>query len=111
MKIPSTDPNNTPARLIAVKSNSATSAVPAGAGSASNQSAQLAAPTDRAQLSNLSNYLASALSGSSAHVAKLFVLGSAVSSGQYHVDAQTVSGSIIQHSIEFGGSRYLGLST
>jgi anti-sigma28 factor (negative regulator of flagellin synthesis) len=111
MKISPSEPNNTPPHLIAVKSNSTTSAVPGGAGSPSKQSAEPAAPSDRAQLSNLSNYLASALSGSPAHVAKLSELGTAVSNGQYHVDAYTVSGSIIQHSIELGGSGYLGLST
>ena len=31
-----------------------------------------------------------------------------MSSEQYQVDAYVVSGSIIQHSIEFGGARYLG---
>jgi flagellar biosynthesis anti-sigma factor FlgM len=87
---------------------------PAAAGSAaSNQlpPAATSAPTDRAQLSNLSSYLAAALSGSAAHVAKLAKLAAAVSSGQYQVDPQAVSGSIIQHSIEFGGSAYWALST
>ena len=68
-------------------------------------------PTDRAQLTNLSSYLASALSGSAAHVAKLAKLAAAVSSGQYRVDSYAVSGSIIQHAIEFGGSAYWALST
>ncbi len=68
-------------------------------------------PTDRAQLSNLSSYLASALSGSLAHVAKLAKLAAAVSSGQYQVDSYAVSGSIIQHAIEFGGSAFWVLST
>jgi hypothetical protein len=77
---------------------------PAGAG-AKQQPAQ-AAPNDRAQLSNLSSYLASALAGSPAHVAKLSELGTAVSSEQYKVDAYVVSGSIIQHGIEFGGAHY-----
>jgi anti-sigma28 factor (negative regulator of flagellin synthesis) len=68
-------------------------------------------PTDWSQLSNLSNYLASALSGSAAHVAKLAKLAAAVSGGQYSVDSYAVSGSIIQHTIEFGGSAYWALST
>jgi anti-sigma28 factor (negative regulator of flagellin synthesis) len=68
-------------------------------------------PTDRAQLTNLSSYLASALSGSAAHVAKLAKLAAAVSSGQYQVDSQAVSGSIVQHAIEFGRSAYWALST
>lgn len=82
-------------------------------GSASNQPLKLdpSAPTDRVQLSNLSSYLAAALSGSAAHVAKLAKLAAAVSSGQYHADSYAVSGSLIQHSIEFGGSAYLALST
>ena len=69
------------------------------------------AASDQVQLSNLSSYLASALDGSPAHVAKVGELGAAVSSGQYHVNADAVSGSIIQHSIEFGGASYLALST
>lgn len=69
------------------------------------------APPDQVDLSNLSSYLASALSGSPAHVAKVEKLATNVSSGQYHVDSYAVSGSIIQHSIEFGGSAYLALST
>lgn len=68
-------------------------------------------PTDRAQLSNLSIYLTSALSGSGAQVAKLAKFAGAVSSGQYQVDSDAVSGSIIQHTIEFGGSAYWALST
>jgi hypothetical protein len=68
-------------------------------------------PTDRAQLSNLSSCLAAALSGSAAHVGKLTKLGAEVSSEQYQVDSYAVSGSIIEHSIQFGGSAYRALST
>lgn len=68
-------------------------------------------PTDRVQLMALSSYLAAALSGSPAHAAKLAGLASEVSNGQYHVDASAVSGSIIQHRVEFGGSAYGGLNT
>ena len=59
--------------------------------------------SDRVQLSGLSSYLASALNGSAAHAAHVTQLTGTVSSGQYKVDAYAVSGSIIQHSIEFGG--------
>lgn len=68
-------------------------------------------PTDRTELSSLSSYLTAALSGSAVHVAKLANLGAAVSRGRYQVDSHAVSGSIIQHSIEFGGSAYGALST
>jgi anti-sigma28 factor (negative regulator of flagellin synthesis) len=105
MKIYGSDPNNTP------KLNPATSAGPVGTGATGQRSVGSDVPTDRAQLSNLSSYLASALDGSPAHAAKLSELGAAVSSGQYHVDIHAVSGSLIQHSIEFGGSSYLGLTT
>jgi hypothetical protein len=54
---------------------------------------------------SLSRYLASALSGSAPHLAKLSKLSATVSSGQYHVDSFAVSGCIIQHCIEFGGTR------
>ncbi len=56
---------------------------------------------------SLRSYTASALSGSSAHVAKVSKLSAAVSAGKYHVDAYAISGSIIQHSIEFGAANYL----
>jgi flagellar biosynthesis anti-sigma factor FlgM len=102
MKIPPSGPNNAPGHSFGVKLNS--SATPADSGGSGG-------PTDRVQLSSLSNYLASALSGSPAHVAKISELETAVSEGQYHVDAYTVSGNIIQHGIEFGASGYLGLST
>jgi flagellar biosynthesis anti-sigma factor FlgM len=83
---------------------------PAGTGSASKQPAGQEVASDQVQLSNLSSYLASALSGSPAHVAKVSELGAAVSSGKYRVDAKAVSGSIIQHSIEFGGAGYMTLN-
>jgi hypothetical protein len=38
-------------------------------------------------------------------------VGPEAASDQYHVNADAVSGSIIQHSIEFGGASYLALST
>lgn len=80
---------------------------------ASNQLPKAASstPTDRVQLSNPSSYLASALSGSAAHVAKLAKLAAAVSGGQYQVDSYAVSGSIIEHGIEFGGNAHWALST
>jgi anti-sigma28 factor (negative regulator of flagellin synthesis) len=54
---------------------------------ASSQKQTLSIPTDRAQLSQLSSYLVSALSGSSAHVSKLLELGAEVSNGRYQVDS------------------------
>jgi anti-sigma28 factor (negative regulator of flagellin synthesis) len=69
------------------------------------------AASDQAQLSSLSSYLASALNGSVSQVAKVNQLSADVSRGRYQVDAYAVGGSIIQHSIEFGGTGYLGLST
>jgi anti-sigma28 factor (negative regulator of flagellin synthesis) len=110
MSINRSDANNTPARFV-VKLNSVAPAGPAGTGSASKQPVQSSEPSDRAQISGLGSYLASALSGSPAHAAKLSELGAAVSKGQYQVDAYAVSGSIIQSSIEFGGSSYAALST
>ncbi len=83
---------------------------PAGSRTASKQPAAQTPPSDRAQISSLGSYLASALNGSPAHVAKVNELGTAVSSGQYQVHAHAVSGSIIQHSIEFGGASYLSLN-
>ncbi len=69
------------------------------------------AASDEAQISNLSSYLASAFNGSALHLAKVSELGAAVSSGRYHVDTYVVSGSIIQHALEFGAGSYLGLTT
>ncbi len=62
--------------------------------------------SDQVQLSSLSAYLATALEGSPAHVAKMGELSSALSAGQYQVDSYAVSGSIIQHAMEFGGASY-----
>ncbi len=59
--------------------------------------------SDQLQISNLSTYLAAAMSGSPAHVAKLSALGTAVASGQYKVDSGVVSEGLIQHSLLFGG--------
>ncbi len=78
----------------------------AAGGSASKQLLPPKAASDQVQLSNMSSYLAAALMGSPAQVAKVSQLSAAVSSGQYQVDAFAVSGSIIQHSIELGGSSY-----
>ena len=83
----------------------------AGAGSVSKPSAGQSVATDEAQLSSLSGYLSSALTGSPTHLAKVSELGAAVSTGQYHVDSFAVSGSLIQHGIEFGGASYSALST
>lgn len=69
------------------------------------------AQSDQVQLSSLSAYLASAISGSPAHVAKMSELSATVSAGQYHVDSYAVSGNIIQHAIEFGGAGYSALTS
>jgi len=68
--------------------------------------AGLTAPeaSDQSQISNLSTYLAAAMSGSPAHVAKLVALGTAVASGQYKVDSGVVSERLIQHSLFFSGA-------
>src|SRR5277367_5429153 len=102
MKIFPSDPNSTPP----VEQSAGVG--PTAAGSKQPMTQNVA--SDRAQLSNLGAYLASALSGSPAHVAKLSELGAAVSSEQYHVDAYELSGSIIQHGIEFGGTSYLAVN-
>jgi|ERR1700722_12543912 hypothetical protein len=102
MKIFLPDPNSTPG----VDQSAGVGPTTAG----SKQPVTQNAVSDRAQLSNLGTYLASALSGSPAHVAKLNELGAAVSSEQYQVDAYVLSGSIIQHGIEFGGASYLAVN-
>jgi flagellar biosynthesis anti-sigma factor FlgM len=79
---------------------------PAGLTGASKQPAAQNAPSDQVQLTGMSRYLAAALNGSPAQVAKVSELGAAVSSGKYRVDADAVSGSLIQHAIEFGGGSY-----
>jgi flagellar biosynthesis anti-sigma factor FlgM len=84
---------------------------PAGAVPVSQQPVRQETPSDQVQLSSLSTYLASALSGSPAHVAKVNELGEALSSGRYQVDAHAVSGSIIQHSIEFGAASFLAVNS
>lgn len=83
---------------------------PAGTSSVSKQPAAASAASDQVELSGLSSYLTSALNGSPAHVGKLSKLAAAISSGQYHVDAHAVSGSLIQHAIEFGGGSNLSLN-
>lgn len=75
-----------------------------GTGSVSKDPVGQQPVSDQVQLSGLSSYLASALNGSASHVALVTELSGTVSSGQYKVDAYAVSGSIIQHSIEFGGA-------
>lgn len=62
------------------------------------------APTDQAQLSNLSGYLAAAMAGSPNHLAKLGALSTAVGDGKYSVDARVVSDHIIQHSLLFSAA-------
>jgi hypothetical protein len=75
-----------------------------GTGSVSKGLVERQPVSDQAQLSGFSSYLTSALSGSAVHLAQVTALTGTVSSGHYQVDAYAVSGSIIQHSIEFGGA-------
>jgi anti-sigma28 factor (negative regulator of flagellin synthesis) len=79
------------------------SAAPAGAGNGAARSAAVEA-SDQSQISNLSTYLAAAMSGSPTLVAKLSALGTAVASGQYKVDSSVLSEGIIQHSLLFSGA-------
>ena len=72
----------------------------------SKQASGVREPVDFAQLSGLGAYLAAALSGSPARMAKLVELARAVSARKYSVDSYSVSGSIIQHVIELGGTAY-----
>jgi len=100
-----------PGSKTASQLNPSASVGAAGGAPATTQPVRQEAASDQVQLSSLSKYFASALEGSPAHVANVNQLSVAVSAGQYHVDAYAVSGSIIQYSIEFGGSGYLGMST
>jgi anti-sigma28 factor (negative regulator of flagellin synthesis) len=80
---------------------------PAGLSGASKQPSPQNTASDQVQLTGMSRYLAAALNGSPAQVAKVSELSTAVSSGKYRVDAYAVSGSLIQHAIEFGGGQPL----
>lgn len=84
---------------------------PAGSNGASQQPAPQNPASDQVQLTSMSRYLAAALNGSPAHVAKVSELSTAVSSGKYRVDANAVSGSLIQHAIEFGGGQPLAVTS
>lgn len=55
---------------------------------------------DGVQLSNLGRYLGSASNRSPAHIEKLTALSGAISAGQYNVDPFTISGSLIQYSLQ-----------
>jgi flagellar biosynthesis anti-sigma factor FlgM len=96
-------PNSEPASGL----NPAPSVAPPDGNSPSQQAVRPDAISDSAQLSALGGILASALQGSPAHVAKVSELGAAVSSGRYRVDANAVSGSIIDYSL---GEHSLGRS-
>jgi anti-sigma28 factor (negative regulator of flagellin synthesis) len=102
MKIPGPDSNS----ISGLNPSSGVGAP--GTGSASKQLVGQDEASDQVSLSSLSSYLAAAVNGSPAHVANLNQLSASLSSGQYHVDAHAVSGSLIQHTIEHGGSSYLG---
>jgi hypothetical protein len=101
---------------ISQTSPKATSGVnsPAGVGPPGAAASQLpvkpAPPPDQVQISSLASYLFAAVNGSPAHVAKLAELSADVSLGRYQPDTFAVSGSIIQHSIEFGAGSYFALS-
>ncbi|HEX5227575.1 MAG TPA: flagellar biosynthesis anti-sigma factor FlgM [Bryobacteraceae bacterium] len=104
MKISRSDSNHNTAKI-----QPASAVGPGSVAPAPTPNPPSGAPTDQVELSALSKYLAAALSGSPEHAAKLAGLTSAISTGTYLVDAFKVSASIIQHSIEFGGSAYRGL--
>ena len=83
---------------------------PAGLSGASKQPSPQNTASDQVQLTGMSRYLSAALNGSPAQVAKVSELSTAVSSGKYRVDAYAVSGSLIQHAIEFGGGQALAVT-
>lgn len=74
-----------------------------GTSSSVAQNATSASP-DGVQLSSLGQYFAAANNISQSHVEKLSALGGAISAGQYNVDAFTVSGSLIQYSMQAHGA-------
>lgn len=98
MKI--SDPNGTPLAGLGVSKG-----ITAGAGRQPGKSAR-AAVADQIQLSDLSASLAATQSESPPHLAKLSSLAAVVSSSRYVVDANLVSASIIQHTLQFGGATY-----
>jgi hypothetical protein len=81
-----------------------------GVGPANPASFPPSSPPDKAQISSLASYLFAAVNSSSAQVAKLNELNADVAREEYQPDALAVSGSIIQHSIEFGAGGYFALS-
>jgi len=105
MKIPRPNSSSSPAPQAPYAAGAS------GSGSSAKQSEAQIAVSDQAQLSSLSSYLVSAGNGSPSQVEKVNQLSADVLRGRYQVDAYAVSASIIQHSIEFGGTSYLGLST
>jgi hypothetical protein len=94
------DPNGTPLAGLDVSKG-----ITAGAGRRSGKSAR-STVADQIQLSDLSASLASTQSESPLHLAKLSALAAVVSSSGYAVDANLVSASIIQHTLQFGGAAY-----
>jgi hypothetical protein len=58
---------------------------------------------DQAQIINLNAIITAAMEGSPAHLAKLSLLGTAVTEGVYGVDASVVSAGIIDHTVLFSG--------
>ena len=84
-----------------------TGAQPASERSGSGSPAGSLLPPDRIQLSNLSASLTAATADSAAHLDKLSALAAVALSGGYQVDAGEVSDSIIRHTLQFGGAKYL----
>ena len=97
MKI--SDPNGTPLGGLDGSSGIRT----AGLGRQPGKSTR-SAVADQIQLSGLSASLASTQSESPEHLAKLSSLAAVVSSSRYVVDANSVSASIIQHTLQFGAN-------
>lgn len=60
--------------------------------------------SDQVSLSSLSAQLGSGQSDVPVHAARLGSLAADVASGQYRVDPELVSASIIQHSLQMGGA-------
>ncbi|HTR36365.1 MAG TPA: flagellar biosynthesis anti-sigma factor FlgM [Bryobacteraceae bacterium] len=81
--------------------------MPASRSEGQQQNRRTGGTTDQVQISNLSFYMAAARSDSPAQMEKLSALRTAVSGGQYQADANVVSASIIQESLQLSGANWL----
>lgn len=109
MNIFRSGPNSTSA------SNPSSGIAPQAATPAPSSSTEQNGTSDEVRLSHMLGSLISALQGSPARMPeqakKISALSAAVASGRYRVDPYVVSGSIIQHSIRYGGTSYLAPGT